>query len=116
MTSPIGTVVNHAEEIVSSLGAARTEHCNIAGAVAGSDHCHHITLGIPQATIAISVGLAVLGIDVLIGRDGVLGASQRAFFPGEVTGPCFAGEPRIQDIQTPVLLPAGQDFTRSCGW
>ena len=104
-------IMDDGQEIVGSLGAARTEHCNIAGAVAGSDHCHHITLGIPQATIAIIVGLSILGIDVLIGRDGVLGAGQRAFLPGEVAGPCFAGEPGIQDIQTPVLFPAGQDFT-----
>ena len=99
------------QEIVGGLGAARTEHCNIAGAVAGSDYCHHVPLGIPQATIAIGVGLAVLGIDVLIGRDGVLSSCQRAFLPSEVAGPCFAGEPGVQDIQSPVLFPADQDFT-----
>ena len=104
-------VMDDGQEIVGSLSAARTEHCNIAGAVAGSDHCHHVPLGIPQGAVAVGIGLAILGIDVFIGRNGVLSAGQRAFLPGEVTGPCFAEEPGVQDIQTPVLFPAGQDFT-----
>ena len=104
-------VMNDRQEIVGSLSSAGTEHCNIAGAVTGGDHCHHIPLGIPQGAVTVGIGLAILGIDVLIGRNGILGTGQRAFFPGEISGPCFAGEPGVQNIQTPVLFPAGQNFT-----
>ena len=104
-----GTIVDHTQEIIGGIGAPRGKGSNIAGAVAGADNCYHITFGVPESSVPVGICLAILGIDVLIGRDGIFGIRDGAFLIHKVAGPGFTREFRIKGA-TLVLLPVGQNF------
>ena len=101
-----GAVVDDAQEIIGSRGARRGKHGSIGGAVAGRNDCHHIALGVPEGAVAVVVKLAILRVDVLGCRDGILGTGQRAGFIGEIAILRFAGHPRVNAVRR--RLPAGQ--------
>ena len=101
-----GAVMDDGQEIIGRRRARRGKHGSVGGAVTGGDHCHHIALGVPESTVAVIVKLAILRVDVLGCRDGVLGTCQRAGFVSEIAILSFAGHPRVNAVRR--RLPAGQ--------
>ena len=99
-------VVDDGQEIISRRRARRGKDSSIGSAVTGADHCHHIALGIPEGAVAVVIQLAILRVDVLGCRDGVLGTGQRAGFIHEVAAFCFACHPRVNAAR--LRLPARQ--------
>ena len=104
-----GAIVDDAQEIIGRRRARRGKHGSIGGAVTGGYHCHHITLGVPERAVAVIVKLAVLRVDVLGCRDGVLGTCQRTGFVHKIAILSFAGHPRVNAVR--LRLPAGQHLT-----
>ena len=94
------------QEIVGRCRTRRGKHGSIGSAVAGGDHCHHIALGVPECAVAVIIKLAILRVDVLGCRDGVLGTGQRAGFVGEIAAFRLARHPRVNAVR--LRLPAGQ--------
>ena len=94
------------QKIIGGRRACRGKDGSIGGAVTGRNHCHHIALGVPERAVAVIVKLAVLRVDVLGCRDGVLGTCQRAGFVSEIAILSFAGHPRVNAVRR--RLPAGQ--------
>ena len=101
-----GSIVDDAQEIIGSRRARRGKHGGVGSAVACGYHCHHIALGVPECAVAVVIQLAILRVDVLGCRDGVLGTGQRAGFVGEVAAFRFARHPRVNAVR--LRLPAGQ--------
>ena len=101
-----GAIVNNAQEIIGRRGARRGKDGSIGGAVACGYHCYHIALGVPEGAVAVVIKLAILRVDVLGCRDGVLGTGQRAGFIHEVAAFCFVCHPRVNAAR--LRLPAGQ--------
>ena len=101
-----GAVVDDRQKIIGSRGAHRGKDGSIGGTVAGRNHCHHIALGVPEGAVAVVIKLAILRVDVLGCRDGVLGTGQRAGFIHEVAAFRFARHPRVNAVR--LRLPAGQ--------
>ena len=101
-----GAIVDDGQEIIGGRRARRGKDGSIGGAVACGYHCHHIALGVPEGAVAVVIQLAILRVDVLGCRDGVLGTCQRAGFIHEVAAFCLAGHPRVNAAR--LRLPAGQ--------
>ena len=101
-----GAIVDDGQEIIGCRRARRGKHGSVSSAVTGRNHCHHIALGIPEGAVAVVIKLAILRVDVLGCRDGILGTDQRAGFIGEVAILRFAGHPQINAAR--LRLPAGQ--------
>ena len=99
-------VVDDGQEIIGRRRARRGKHGRVGGAVTGRNDRHHIALGVPERAVAVIVKLAILRVDVLGCRDGVLGTGQRAGFVGEIAILRFAGHPRVNAVR--LRLPAGQ--------
>ena len=98
-----GAIVNNGQEIIGSRGARRGKHGSV---VACGYDCHHIALGVPEGAVTVVIQLAILRVDVLGCRDGILGTGQRAGFIHEVAAFCLAGHPRVNAVR--LRLPAGQ--------
>ena len=101
-----GAIVNNGQEIIGSRGARRGKHGSVGSAVACGYDCHHIALGVPEGAVTVVIQLAILRVDVLGCRDGILGTGQRAGFIHEVAAFCLAGHPRVNAVR--LRLPAGQ--------
>ena len=101
-----GAIVDDGQEIIGCRGARRGKDGSVGSAVACGYDCHHITLGVPEGAVAVVVKLAILRVDVLGCRDGVLGTCQRAGFIGEIAILRFARHPRVNAAR--LRLPAGQ--------
>ena len=99
-------VVDDAQKIIGRRRACRGKHGSVGSAVAGRNHRYHIALGVPEGAVAVVVKLAILRVDVLGCRDGVLGTCQRAGFIHEVAAFCLAGHRRVNAAR--LRLPAGQ--------
>ena len=101
-----GAVVDDAQKIIGRRRARRGKDGSIGGAVTRRNDRHHIALGVPERAVAVVVKLAILRVDVLGCRDGVLGTCQRAGFVGKVAAFCLAGHPRVNAAR--LRPPAGQ--------
>ena len=101
-----GAVVDDGQKIIGRRGARRGKDGSVGSAVACGYDCHHIALGVPERAVAVVIKLAILRVDVLGCRDGVLGTGQRAGFIHEVAAFRFARHPRVNAVR--LRLPAGQ--------
>ena len=101
-----GAVVDDRQEIIGGRRARGGKHGSVSSAVTGRNHRHHIALGVPESSVAVVIQLAILRVDVLGCRDGVLGTCQRASFVGEIAVLRFAGHPRVNAVR--LRLPASQ--------
>ncbi len=101
-----GAVVDDTQKIIGRRRARRGKDGSVGSAVACGYDCHNIALGVPECAVAVVVKLAILRVDVLGCRDGVLGTCQRAGFIHEVAAFCLAGHPRVNAAR--LRLPAGQ--------
>ena len=101
-----GAVVDDTQKIIGRRRARRGKDGSVGSAVACGYDCHNIALGVPECAVAVVVKLAILRVDVLCCRDGVLGTGQRAGFIGEIAAFRFAGHPRVNAVR--LRLPAGQ--------
>ena len=99
-------IVDDGQEIIGRRRARRGKHGRVGGAVTGRNDRHHIALGVPERAVAVIIKLAILRVDVLGCRDGVLGTGQRAGFVGEIAILRFAGHPRVNAVR--FRLPPGQ--------
>ena len=101
-----GAIVDDGQEIIGCRRSRRGKHGSVSSAVTRRNDRHHIALGVPEGAVTVVVKLAILRVDVLGCRDGVLGTGQRASFVGKVAAFCLTGHPRVNAVR--LRLPAGQ--------
>ena len=89
-------VMDYGQEIIGRRRARRGKDGSVGSAVTCGYDCHHIALGVPERAVAVVIKLAILRVDILGCRDGVLGTGQRAGFIHKIAVLGLAGHPRVK--------------------
>ena len=89
-------IVDDGQKIIGRRRARRGKDGSVGSAVTCGYDCHHIALGVPEGAVAVVIKLAILRVDVLGCRDGILGTGQRSGFVGEIAILRFARHPRVK--------------------